>query len=54
MVLSFGVGVNRTGGMGNAMQGFGGHDNVNGDTGMWLAVVRSGNPPPPNTCYPTP
>jgi hypothetical protein len=50
MVVSFGVGANGTAGMGNAMQTFGGHDNPNGDTGMWLAVDRSGNLP--FTCNP--
>ncbi len=50
MVSSFGVGVNGTAGMGNAMHMFGGHDNVNGDTGMWLAVEQSGNQP--FTCNP--
>ena len=50
MVSSFGVGVNGTAGMGNAMQQFGGHDNANGDAGMWLAVDQSGNLP--YTCNP--
>jgi cyanate permease len=50
MLASWDVGVNGTAGMTNAMTLFGGHDNANGDTGMWLAVEQSGNLP--FTCNP--